>query len=190
MEKKTKKEKGGKLNTDLPKESENISTLRDILFGKKIAEFEKRFEDQGQHLDHEITGIRDETVRLYNSLENFVKDEQKAQSERFKEEQEERLVSDKRIREDIDALSDKLTAFKEESATTHRELRQLILDQNKKLSEELQQLKRELNTALEAKSTTLDDKKVSRLALADLLTEMASQLGGESATGPADPRRE
>jgi gas vesicle protein len=178
--KKGAKVKEGKDLIDVAKEGDNISTLREILFGNKIAEYEKRFKDLEEHLSKEITSIREEVDRLFKSLENFFKDELNALSARFKEEQEERQTSDKRIREDIDNITQKFTSHKEENSDAHRDLRQLLLDRHKELSDDMQQLKREMQSSLDNKSTDLDGRKVDRLALADLLTEMALQLGRES----------
>jgi deoxyribodipyrimidine photolyase len=178
--KKGLKEKNEQNLIDASREVDNISTLRDILFGNKITEYEKRFKDLEDHMNLEMGNIREEVNRLYKSLEQFVKDEQKNLSERLREEQEERDTADHRIREDIDSMSKKSTAHKKENADGHRDLRQLLLEQHKKLSDELQQLKRELTTTIDNKSSILDDKKVNRLALADLLTELALQLSKES----------
>ncbi len=186
MKKKTTaKDQNGKSLIDAAREGDNISTLRDILFGNKIAEYEKRFKDLEDRVSREMNGIRKEVDRLYKSLESFFKDQLKSLTDRFKEEQEERQTSDKRIREEIDSLMKKFTGHKEENADAHRDLRQLLLDQDKRLSDEIQQLKREINTSLDSKSTGLEEKKVDRLALADLLTEMALQLG-QGSEGPGD----
>lgn len=182
------KEKNGKSLIEAAKEGDNISTLRDILFGNKIAEYEKRFKDLEDHLSKEITSIREEVDRLFKSLENFFKEELNALASQFKEEQEERQTSDKRIREDIENITQKFSGHKEENSGAHRDLRQLLLDQHKNLSDEIQQLKREITHALDHKSSGLDQKKVDRLALADLLTEMALQLGrdtGQQGAGDA-----
>ena len=177
---KKKKEKNEKSLIEAAREGDNISTLRDILFGNKIEEYEKRFKDLEDHINQEMTGIRGEVNRLYTSLEQFVRDEQKSVSHRLKEEQDERGTAVHRIHEDIDSISKKFTTHKEENADGHRDLRQMLLEQHKKLSDELQQLKRELTTTMENKSSGLDNKKVNRLALADLLTEMALQLSSEA----------
>jgi hypothetical protein len=181
--KKSTNVKNNKSLIEAAREGDNISTLRDILFGNKIAEYEKRFKDLEDRITQEVSGLREETERLYNSLESFIKDEQKALSERHKEEQEDRETADRRMREELESFGKKLTAHKEENADAHRDLRQLLLEQNKSLSDESQHLRRELTGALEHKIAELQEKKVNRLALADLLTEMAMQLGQE----PGEP---
>jgi hypothetical protein len=179
-----KKTKNTPENSGPKKKEDSISTVREILFGNKIHEFEKRFEDLEKHLDHETGNIREEVDRLYKLLENLVKTEQKALQDSFKEEQEKRLNAEKRLREDIDMLSKQLTDHKEATADTLRDIRQLILDQHKNLSEDIQRFKKELHSTLETKAAGLEERKVSRLGLADLLTEVALQLGKE----PAEPQ--
>ncbi|MCP4217885.1 MAG: hypothetical protein GY765_24800 [bacterium] len=180
VKEKTVKKQNEKNLINAAREGDNITTLRDILFGNKIAEYEKRFTDLEAHVTCEMGNIREEVDRLYKSLEQFVKCEQKNLSERLKDEQEERATVDHRIHEDIDSMSKKFTAHREENADGHRDLRQLLLEQHKKLSDEIQQLKRELTKTMDNKSSNLDEKKVNRLALADLLTKMALQLSLES----------
>jgi len=164
---------------DVIREGDNISTLREILFGNKVAEFEKRFDTLEKHLDRELSGIRNDVDKLYKTLESFFKDENKSLLDRLKTEQEDRQDSEKSIRENIDAVGKKLSVHKEETADSQRELRKQLLDQNKTLTDEIHQLKRDLQTALDHKSLSLDEKKVDRLALADMLSKVAIQLGKE-----------
>ncbi len=79
-----------------------------------------------------------------------------------------------------------VSSHKEESSNTHGDIRKSILDQNKSLSDEIKELKRELHAALEDKNAALEEKKVNRLALADLFTEMALQLGRETSNSNPD----
>jgi seryl-tRNA synthetase len=175
-------------NTGPLKDDDNISTIREILFGKKITQFEKRFDDLEQHLNREMAALRQEVERLYKTLENFVKSEQKSLLDSLKEEQKERLEADQRIRGDIEALAKKVTSHKEETADAQRDLRQLLLDRHKELADEIQRLKKELLAALETRSAALEEKKVSRFDLADLLTEMALKLGVEPPESPGEQK--
>ena len=187
MEKK-KEVKQAHKNTGPLKDDDNISTIREILFGNKITQFEKRFEDLEQHLNHEMAALRQEVERLYNTLETFVKSEQKSLLGSFKEEQKERLEADQRIRGDIEALAKKVATHKEETADAQRNLRQLLQDRHKELSDEIQRLKKEILSLLETRFAAMEEKKVSRFDLADLLTEMALTLGVEPPESPGEQK--
>jgi seryl-tRNA synthetase len=175
-------------NTGSLKDDDNISTIREILFGNKITQFEKRFEELEKHLNQEMSALRQEVERLYKNLEGFIKSEQKSLLDSFKAEQKERLETDRRIREDLEALAKKLAGHKEETADAQRDLRQLLLDRHKELADEIQHLKKELHSTLEARTAALEEKKVSRFDLADLLTEMALKLGLESPGTPGEQK--
>lgn len=179
--KKDRREKTG----EYPEEKESISTLRDILFGAKTAEFEKRFDALEKYLNQEIANMREEMNKLFHSLEDFFKEEIKSLNGRLKEEQEDRENAEKNIRDDMDKLSKKVSTHKEENADAHRELRQLILDRQKELSRDVQQMKKELQTLLEEKIDALEEKKTDRVALADMLSEIAAQLGKTPSNPPA-----
>ena len=67
----------------------------------------------------------------------------------------------------------------DQSAKAQRELRQQLLEQQQRLTEEMQQRHHELLEALSRDAGELRDEKADRAALASLFTEMAMRLSNQ-----------
>lgn len=163
--------------------SGNIDKIRNIIFGDQMRNYEKKFKRMEDRLNQELTDIREETRRQFASLETHISKEIDSLVNRLKTEQDERTQSVREVVQELEELArdldQKLTRMDHHANETQRELRQQLLDQSKALRDELRQKSHELTVALENETQELADDKVSRSALASLLTEVAMQLNSE-----------
>ena len=137
-------------------ESGNIDKVRDILFGSQVRDIGKRTNRLKEDMLNEISALRDETQKHFDSLESYIKKE-------------------------MEAMSDRLSSEQDRLNKTARELRQDILEQSKNLSDEIRKKNKETIAVLEQRTRELREDKVGRSALAELFTEMAIRLSDDLA---------
>ena len=83
------------------------------------------------------------------------------------------------MRETSKSFEKKTAAMDDQSAKAQRDLRQQLLEQQQRLTEEMQQRHHELLEALSRDAGELRDEKADRAALASLFTEMAMRLSNQ-----------
>jgi len=165
------------------REGANVDKIRDILFGSNMREYEKRFARLEERLTKSSDALRDDLKKRFDTLESYVREEMESNNQRLKAEKAERNEGLKELtrdtRDSAKSLEKKLSQLEEQLSSTQADLRARILDQSKALSNQIQKLKDELETALEHEAETLRTDKTDRLMLADLFTELSMRLKDE-----------
>jgi DNA anti-recombination protein RmuC len=161
----------------------NIDKIRDILFGVQMRDYEKRFTRLEERLLKESSSLRDETKRRFDSLETYIKQELEALTERLTAEQTTRADAAEKLSQNIRDLSGSVekraAQIDEQASKNHRELRQQILEQSKSLNDEIRHKYEDLSAALAREASELRTDKTDRAALAALFTEVAMRLNNE-----------
>lgn len=161
----------------------NVDKIRDILFGSQMRDYEKKFGRFEERLAGETAELREEIKRRFASLEAYVKNEFTALADQLKAEKGERVEADKELgrelKESAKAWEKKFAQTEEQTAKALRDLRQLVLEEAKRLTEEMEQKHKALSAALVRESQELRGALTDRLALADLFTEVALRLKNE-----------
>ena len=139
----------------------NLDQLRDIIFGGQMREYEKRFTRMEERLAKEIADLREEVRQRSATLERYARDE-------------------------LQSLTERITATNELASKQHRELRAQLLEQTQTLTEDAQRRSAELRSVIDRETAGLREEKTDRIALSDLLLELALRLRGESVV----PRQE
>ena len=134
----------------------NIDKVRDILFGSQVKEIDKKLNRLREEMSNEISALRDDSKKHFDSLESYTKKE-------------------------MAALSEQLSAQQDKLNKTATEPRQDILEQSKKLSEEIRKKSEETMAILEQRTNELREDKVDRSTLAELFTGIAIQLSDDLA---------
>jgi DNA repair exonuclease SbcCD ATPase subunit len=165
------------------REGANVDKIRDILFGSNMREYEKRFARLEERLTKSSDALRDDLKKRFDTLESYVREEMESNNQRLKAEKSERNEGLKELtretRDSAKSLEKKLSQLEEQLSSTQADLRARILEQSKSLSNQIQKLKDELETALESEAETLRADKTDRAMLADLFTEMSMRLKDE-----------
>jgi len=162
--------------TEMPESSQSVDQIRDILFGPQIRELEKSIVRLEERLAKEAADLRSTFKQRLEVLESFVKeeidDERKARGSAL----------DKLSRELASLAKDadkRLTKLDEQARTARKDLRKLILDQSKKLGDEIQAKHDSLSSTVDSQVAELRADKADREALAALFTELALRIKGE-----------
>lgn len=169
-----------------PNEIENISKIRDILFGNNMNEYEKRFEKLEEKVAQSVAENKADTDKKMASLEAFFKNEIKSLNNKLVEEEEAREKSDRRLLTEMDAIEDSLKKFKQSTSESFSDSNQQLLDLSNRISDQLTDLNTTLLSRLESNSSELQSSKVDRSALAMMLTDLAYNIAGENESADAE----
>jgi hypothetical protein len=149
-----------------------------------MREYGQRFAQLEERLLRETSELKTEIRRRLDSLEAYTRQEVEALSGRLKTERNERAETLERVsREAGDAtraLERRLTQSDEQVSKDMRELRQLVLERHRNLSDELTQCVGRSEMLQNHRLEELRANSVDRIALASLLAEVALRIRGES----------
>lgn len=161
----------------------SLDKVREILFGSQARDYEKRFTRLEERLIKESADLKDEMRSRMESLETFIKKEIDALSDKLKSEHTDRKEANSEFARELKDLTktfDKKTGQMDDQLTKNqRETREQILEQSKRLSDEIRQKHEDLLDALERESQELRFEKTDRAALAAMFTELAMRLNNE-----------
>lgn len=157
-------------------EEENISKIRDILFGNNINEIDRRFNKIEQELHEMITSVKQDLQNQLHSFDDYYKAEVSSILDQIKQEQEIRSAEVDRINKDLDRLNKAILSVKEEMNNNVRDLRSRMMDHYKENSANISKLEQELKKSLNNEVNRLSESKVDRKALALMLSDMAMKI--------------
>ena len=183
----------------------SMKQVRELLMGTQLKDMDARLLRQEERFLREIAEMREHVKNRVESLEHFMKSEslsllhrlQEEQTERtvaIKNEQEERAESLKKARNEREAaiaqlakelakreeaLERKLIALSNTLDTTEQGLRQLLLSENMRLSEEIEEKYKDALNALSCTTAELRHDYISRSALSGVFAETALKFSGE-----------
>ena len=164
-------------------EGGNVDKIRDILFGGQMRDYDKRFSRLEERLTRESTELREETRKLFGTLETFIKKEIEALTDGLQAERRSREGAvnslSRELHETGEALESKLQQSLEQTTRAQRDLRQQILDQSKSLTDEMRRKYDELSAMLDREVAELNHEKTDRASLSALFTEVAMRLNDE-----------
>ena len=158
----------------------NLDKVRDILFGNHIRDIERRFARLEERLVKETNDVKADTKSRLDALERYVRDETESLVGQIKAEHEDRVDANASLSRELKdsgaALERRLSSLDDQSSKRQRELRQQMLEQGQRLSDDLRQKVDEMLAALARETGELRSDKADRATLAALLTEMAMRL--------------
>jgi DNA anti-recombination protein RmuC len=158
----------------------NLDKVRDILFGVQSREFERRFTRLEERFAKEVSDVKDDVKRRLDALETYARKEAESLTERIKAEHEGRVEATgdlaRELKEASKAFEKRTAGLDEQLSKSVRDLRQQLLDQHQRLSEDFRQRVDEVLAVLARDSQELRTDKADRVMLASLLSEMAVRL--------------
>jgi seryl-tRNA synthetase len=161
----------------------NLDKVRDILFGSQIREMDRRFSRLEERLVKETADLKDDVRKRLDELELYMRNEADSLSGRIRTEQDHRVESAdnlaRDLRETAASIGRRLSGLDEQLSKTQRELRQQMLEQHQRLSDDIRQKMDDVFAALARETGELRSDKADRATLASLLTEVAMRLTNE-----------
>lgn len=166
-------------------ESQSIDKIRDIIFGNQMLDYDKRFARLEEGLQKQLKELRSENNSRLDSMEAFIKKEVDALSDRLRNEQSAREALTKKLSREIKDsatnISKNINRLEQTQSKDTREMRQQLLDLSKNISSEIRKKHGESSKALERAFKELNEDKVARTTLSELLLELAIRTSNELA---------
>jgi len=159
--------------------SNNVDQIRDILFGKHIKEFDKRFARVEDNLNNEIQVLKDDTKKMFDNIEEYIKTEIKSLTDKLKTEQTKRADGDRELENEKNRLEKRYSEFEESVNTFEREIRDQLLSQGKRLTENMTEQRQDIMNEMKKITSELHHTKVDRNTLASFLNDIALKISGE-----------
>ncbi len=161
----------------------SLEKVRDILFGVQMRDYDKRFARVEERLAKDIADLKDDVKKRLTALESFAKKELESLEDRIKAEQDSRTEQCKEIAREVKdnakTFDKKTSALEDQLAKSQKDLRQQLLDLNKRLADEIREKAEEILAAMDKEIQELRTEKADRAALASLFTEVAMRLSDE-----------
>ncbi len=161
----------------------SVDKIRDILFGAQMQDYEKRFVRLEERLMQESQSTKEDLKKRFDSLEKYMKNEVESLLDKVKSEQNERTdsVTDilRQIKDLTKTFEKKTGQISDRVSNNQREARSRLLEESKSLREEIAENHNLLSENMNNVVNELRHDKTDRVALANLLTEMALRLTDE-----------
>ena len=161
----------------------NLEKVRDILFGNQMREVDRRFARLEERIVKETRDLKDDIKRRLDALETHTTKETETLAGDLRQERSDRVDANARLARELTdtagAFERRSTTLDEQMARGQREIRQHILEQQQRASEDMRARIDEVLAALARETHELRNDKTDRMALASLLKEMAMRLTDE-----------
>ena len=169
-----------------PAAAGGIDKVRDLLFGSQLREMDRRFARLEERLVKETNQLRADLQLRLEALEVYARKETDSLGDQLRAEHEDRVEAHgnlaRELKETAKGLERRTTALDDQSSKGQRELRQQLLEQHQRLTEDLRRRTDDLLATLTREAQALRTDKTDRSALAALLNEMAMRLTDELAS--------
>lgn len=181
-QKKVKSESGNDKGQEVLINSEvgEIDKIRTILFGTQMEMYEGRFAQLEERINSQIKALGSKTDSRFEKVESLIEKHIDALTERLNSEQSERSKGGEALsREIIDAkeqLTESIETLSAQQAQDNQSLKEQLTALSNELSDEIHIQQVEASKNLKQAVDALDDDKIARKVLSQLLTEMAGRL--------------
>jgi hypothetical protein len=177
---------------------ENLEKIRELLFGSQAKTFESKMVRMDERLLREIGDVRNEVRNRLDSLEMYVKNELQTVIGRITSEHEQRSEAFRQmtvnLRDTAEAFEKKTAQLDNKLEEKTKELREQLLFQAKRLTDDTLKKHEEAVQAMEESATRIRSEYVDRSNLSKLFTELAVRLdaafAGELLAAPEERENE
>jgi hypothetical protein len=172
----------------------SLEKVRDLLFGVQMRDYDRKFARLEERLAKETSDVREDVKKRLASIEQLIRTEIEALSDRIRGEQDERSKAVKELSRQIEetarAFEQKCGQLDDQMARGLREVRQQLHEQGKRLSDDIRQQADDIVARLVRETQELRTDKADRATLAALLNDMAMRLTDDlRLPAPADAGR-
>lgn len=164
------------------KNANNVDQIRDLIFGSQIKEFEEKF----NQLNTTLQAVEEKITKAFNASYDKLQKETERSLEALEKKIDNLATSTQKERSKLkelidttdETLHDQLTNQKDEFATKLKIMKENAADENRKMIENIQAMKTEIQTTVEAGLSSLSDDKLSRDTMAQMLLDVAMKIQG------------
>ena len=158
----------------------NVDKIRDILFGSQMRDYDSRLDAMEKRILQTMERNTRDLERRIERLDKYARREVEKLSEQIKAERKDRVADTKKGSAELGNLTDQVETWfgevDEQLSQESRDLRTALHDQAEDLTAQISEARSVVQAALQKEAEELQDKKLAREDMAELLTEMALRL--------------
>ena len=164
------------------KNANNVDQIRDLIFGNQIKDFEAQF----NQLNDTLKVMEEKMTKAFNASHTKLQKETERSLEVLEKKidnlsnstQRERTKLKELIDNTDENLHEQLTNQKDEFTTKLKIMKENVVDDNKKMAENMDAMQKEIQVTLEKSLAGLSDDKLSRDAMAQMFLDVAMKIQG------------
>ena len=161
-------------------EAGEIEKIRNILFGRQMADYDKRFAQLEARITSQIDALGGKIADHLKKIEASMKKQDDALTKRLKSEQSERSQGVEALSQELvearDEMSNAIDALALQQAQEIEAVNKELTTLSSELSDEIHIQQVEASKSLDQAIQALDEDKLARKALSQLLLDMAGRL--------------
>jgi recombinational DNA repair ATPase RecF len=165
-------------------ESDNVDTIRDILFGSQMRSFEQKFSQLEERLSNDFSVLRQENARQFESLQTFIEGEIDILSNKLSSEEKIRIDEmdglDNELKQTAKHIDKKIIDTGNLLDKQSREINQKILKQSQAFTSELNTQVEQTRKRIDEYNQDLSDDKLDKSTLAEIFNTLALQINGDN----------
>ena len=164
-------------------EVDNVDTIRDILFGNQMREFDRKFTQLEKNISSDFEAMRKENSNQMNSLQSFIESEisilttKLSNSEQTQIDEIDKL--DSTINKHLQKIEGKLSTTNEALDKLSRDSSQKFLKQSQDFSSNMTAQMKEARERTDGHRNELSAAKVDKAQLSELLNSIAMQINND-----------
>ena len=164
------------------KNANNVDQIRDLIFGNQIKDFEAQF----NQLNNTIKTVEEKMTKVFTESQTKLQKETERSLEVLEKKIDNLSTSTHKertkLKELIDttdeSLQEQLMNQKDEFAAKLKIMKENVADENKKMSDNMTAMQKEIQVAVEKGLGTLSDDKLSRDSMAQMFLDVAMKIQG------------
>ncbi len=163
--------------------SGDVDRIRDILFGAKMQDYDRRFDAMEKRFGESVEQMRQSLSSRLDTLETFVQEELERLADKQSAERKDRVAALDAMQESLRGLDsrmqDAVDDLEDRGSRERMAIRNELLEQSRELNEILRLRSEELRELLNQETRRLQQDKTGREELSRLMSEVAMRLSGE-----------
>ncbi len=153
-----------------------LHEIQKLLFGQQMSQFEQVIADLKQDMGEQIKTLDKQFSQSLDKQQKAFAAQLQELNKHVESLNDQHQNKEALIEDDIDALRKSLDSFEVQTESAHNSLEQQLNEESERLSQQLSAQHNELSETMTKTTHSLDDKKLDRQSLSELLANVAKTI--------------
>lgn len=167
-------------------EADNVDTIRDILFGNQMREFDRKFTQLEKNMSSDLDALRRDNINQMDSLKSFIESEISILSSKLANTEQAQIDEmdklDSTIQKHFKTVEGKISATNDTLDKLSHDSSQKFLKQSQDFATSMSEQMKESRDRMDGHREELSSSKVDKALLSELLNSLALQINNDETT--------
>ena len=167
-------------------EADNVDTIRDILFGNQMREFDRKFTQLEKNMSSDLDALRRETINQMDSLKSFIESEISILSSKLSNTEQTQIDEldklDSTIQKHFQKVESKISTTNDTLDKLSHDNSQKFLKQSQDFNTNISEQMKEARERMDGHRNEMSSAKVDKTLLSELLNSLALQINTDETT--------